>query len=41
MTPDPHPEKPPFEKHKAAYLTIKILVLAGAAILALKLLNVL
>ena len=38
---DPHPEEPPFKKHKAAYLTIKILVLAAGLLVALKLLNVL
>ena len=38
---DPHPERPPFEKHKWAYLTIKILVLLGGLLIALKLSNVL
>jgi hypothetical protein len=37
---DPHPERPPFWKHRHAYLTIKILVLLAGLVLALKLINV-
>ena len=41
MTHDPHPERPPFWKHRYAYLSIKILVLLAGLVLALKLINVL
>ena len=38
---DPHPERPPFWKHRHAYLAIKLLVLMAGLFVALKLLNVL
>lgn len=31
---DPHPERPPFARHRVAYVAIKLAVLVGAVALA-------